>query len=160
MTKQELIERIETEWTRLQAALDGLTEEQMHTPGVVGEWSIKDILAHITAWQSRLITAMFKAERGFTPYTTDEGATVDQLNEKWYREMKDRPFEQVWDDLDSSYHQLLKRVETWPDDDLFNPKRFKWMKGDPFERNIAGDSYEHYAEHTVQIEAWRKTMVA
>ncbi len=53
MTKDELIKKIETEWDNLQAALDGLTEEQMHQPGVVGEWSIKDILAHITAWQTR-----------------------------------------------------------------------------------------------------------
>jgi uncharacterized protein (TIGR03083 family) len=160
VTKQELVERIETEWARLQAALDGLTEEQMHTPGVVGEWSIKDLLAHITAWQSRLITAMFKAEKGFTPGTTEGGATVDQLNEQWYREMKDRPFEQVWDDFDSSYHQLLTRLDSWSDEMLFNAKKFKWMKGDPFERYVAGDSYEHYAEHAAHIEEWRKKMVA
>ena len=156
MTKQELIARIEQEWAKLQASLDGLTEEQMHAPVGVGEWSIKDILAHIAAWQSRLITAMFKAERGFTPDTTEGGAIVDRLNEQWYREMKDRPFEQVWDDLDSSYHQLLKRIESWSDRDLFDPKRFAWMRGDPFATYIAGDSYEHYAEHAVHIEAWRK----
>jgi hypothetical protein len=49
MTKDELIQKIESEWENLQSALDGLTEEQMHRPGVVGEWAIKDILAHITA---------------------------------------------------------------------------------------------------------------
>ena len=42
MTKGELIQKIEGEWDNLQAALDGLTEEQMHRPGVVGEWTIKD----------------------------------------------------------------------------------------------------------------------
>ncbi len=156
MTKQELIERIEQDWARLQTALNGLTEEQMHIPGVVGEWTIKDLLAHITAWQTRLITAMFKAEKGFQPDTTDGGATVDELNEKWHREMKDRPFEQVWDDFDSSYHQLLKRLDTWTDDMLFNPAKFPWMKGQPFLNYIAGDSYEHYAEHAEQIEEWRK----
>jgi hypothetical protein len=159
MTKQELIERIEQDWAKLQSSLDGLTEEQMHASGVVGTWSIKDILAHITAWQSRLITAMFKAARGFTPETTEGGATVDQLNEKWYREMKDRPFEQVWDDLDSSYHQLLKRIDSLSDQDLFDPQRFAWMRGDPFSTYIAGDSYEHYAEHAAQIEEWRKKLV-
>ena len=158
MTKQELIGRIEQDWAKLQASLDGLTEEQMHAPGVVGEWSIKDVLAHIAAWQSRLITAMFKAERGFTPDTTEGGAIVDRLNEQWYREMKDRPFEQVWDDLDSSYHQLLGRLEGWKEKDLFDSKRFKWMKGEPFVAYIAGDSYEHYVEHVEQIEAWKKQL--
>jgi hypothetical protein len=158
MTKDELIQKIESEWDNLQASLDGLTEEQMHQPGVVGEWTIKDILAHITAWQTRLITTLFKAERGVTPEMTEAGKTVDQMNEKFYREMKDRSFDQVWDDLDSSYHQLLSRLEGWKEKDLFDPKRFKWMKGDPFAAYIAGDSYEHYEEHAAQIRAWRKTI--
>ena len=158
MTKDELINKIEGEWGNLQASLDGLTEEQMHQPGVVGDWTIKDILAHITAWQTRLITALFKAEKGFTPDTTEGGPTVDQLNEKFYREMKDRPFDQVWDDLDSSYHQLLGRLAGWKEKDLFDPKRFRWMQGEPFEVYIAGDSYEHYAEHAAQIREWRRTI--
>ena len=85
MNKDELIQKIQGEWDNLQEVLDGLTEEQLHRPGVVGEWTIKDILAHITAWQTRLITAMFKAEKGFTPDTTEAGKTVDQMNEKFYQ---------------------------------------------------------------------------
>ena len=158
MTKDELIQKIESEWDNLQAALDGLSEEQMHQPGVVGEWTVKDILAHITAWQTRLITALFKAEKGFTPDTTDGGKAVVQMNERFYREMKDRSFDQVWDDLDSSYHQLLSRLADWKEKDLFDPKRFKWMKGDPFAAYIAGDSYEHYAQHAAEIREWRKAM--
>lgn len=158
MTKDELIQKIEMEWDNLQAALDGLTEEQMHQPGVVGAWSIKDILAHITAWQTRLVTALFKAEKGFAPDTTEGGKAVDQLNDQFYREMKDRSFDQVWDDLDLSYHQVLSRLEGWKEKDLFDPKRFKWMKGEAFAVYIAGDSYEHYAEHAVQIRDWRKKM--
>ena len=158
MTKDELIKKIEAGWNDLQAALDGLTEEQMHQPGVMGEWTIKDVLAHITAWQTRLITALFKAEKGFAPETTESGKAVDQLNERFYREMKDRSFDQVWDDLDSSYHQILTRLENWKDKDLFDPKRFRWMQGHPFAEYIAGDSYEHYAEHATQIRAWRKTV--
>ncbi len=156
MTKDELIHQIETEWANLQSALDGLTEEQMHRPGVVGEWSIKDILAHITAWQTRLITTMFKAEKGFAPDTTEGGPTVDQMNEKFYQEMKDRSFEQVWDDFDSSHYQLLNRLKGWQEKDLFDPQKFTWMKGNPFVEYIAGDSYEHYAEHAQQIREWRK----
>ncbi len=159
MTKDELLQKIESEWDNLQAALDGLTEEQMHQSGVVGEWTIKDVLAHLTAWQTRLIATLFKAEKGFTPDTTEAGKTVDQMNEKFYREMKDRPFDQVWDDLDSSYHQLLSRLEGWKEKDLFDAKRFRWMQGKPFVEYIAGDSYEHYAEHAAQIREWRKTMI-
>ena len=160
MNKPELIQRIETDWARLQASLDGLDEEQLHTPGVVGEWSVKDILAHIAACQTLLIATMFKAERGVVPEATGNDAAVDKQNAQWYREMKDRAFDQVWEDLDSSFHQILARLEKWSEKDLFDAKRFKWMKGKPFERYIAGNSYEHYVEHAEQIEAWRKTINA
>ena len=54
--------------------------------------------------------------------------------------------------------RLLGRLENWSEADLFEPERFKWMKGEPFERYLAGDSYEHYVEHAEQIEAWRKQL--
>ena len=157
-TKIELIESIEREYTNLQAALGGLSEEQLHRPGVVGDWTVKDVLAHIAVWQSRLITSMFKIEKDFKPETVEAQADVDRLNAQWYREQKDRDFEQIWDDLDSSYHQLLKRLDNWSDDALFDPKRCKWMKGQPFAEYVLGDSAEHYAEHAAQIREWRKTI--
>ena len=155
LTRQELIEAIQREWDHLQSTLDGLSEEQLLISGVAGDWTIKDVLAHIAVWQSRLITSMFKIEKGFKPDTVDSDAEVDRLNQQWYLEQKDRSLEQIWDDFDSSYHQLLKRVETWPEKALFDPKRYPWMKGRPFVSYIAGDSYEHYAGHAADIQAWR-----
>ena len=155
-TKPQLLESIEREWANLQSALDGLDEEQMLMPGVVGDWSLKDVLAHIAVWQSHLVTAMFKAARGFTPETFETDAEVDRWNRQRYIEQQARTFEQIWDDLDSSYRQLLKRLETWTEEMLFDSKRFKWMKGQPFARFVEGDSSEHYAEHAGQIRAWRK----
>ena len=157
-TKAELMAAVQKEWDNLQASLDGLTEEQMHLPGVVGDWSIKDVLAHITAWQARLITSMFRAEKGLTPDTTESGPAVDRFNQQWYIEMKDRPFEQVWDDLDASYHQILKRLEVSHAEALFDPRHYKWMKGQPFVQYIEGDTSEHYAEHAAQIREWRKRL--
>jgi len=31
-------------------------------------------------------------------------------------------------------------------------------EGEPFAAYLAGDSYEHYAEHAAQIREWRKTI--
>lgn len=155
-TKTELIQAVEREWENLQTALDGLTDDQMQMPGVVDDWTIKDVIAHITFWQVRLVTAMFKAEKGFKPDAIGGGAGVDLLNQQNYLDQKDRDFEAIWDDFDSSYQQILKRLENWSEEMLFAPKRFDWMKGDPFARYIEGDSAEHYAEHAKHIMTWRK----
>jgi hypothetical protein len=155
-TKSQLLETIEQEWAQLQSALNGLDEEQMLLPGVVGEWSLKDVLAHIAVWQSHLVTAMFRAEKGFKPQVFDSEAEVDRFNRQNYLEQQTRTFEQIWDDLDSSYRQLLKRLDNWSEAMLFEAQRFKWMQGQPFVRFVEGDSSEHYAEHAEDIRAWRQ----
>ena len=50
-TRDELINDILVERRRLEKNLSKLSGTDMLQQGVVGEWSIKDILAHIVAWE-------------------------------------------------------------------------------------------------------------
>ncbi len=50
-TKDELINDILVEHKRLERNISDLSETDMLQQGVVGEWSIKDVLAHIVAWE-------------------------------------------------------------------------------------------------------------
>ena len=43
--REKLLQTIATRWDELLASVDGLSNEQMLEPGVVGDWSTKDILA-------------------------------------------------------------------------------------------------------------------
>ena len=156
MTKGEVIAHLEREWEALQAAIGGLDDQQMTDMPVVGEWTVKDLLAHIAVWASRLVTALFKAERGFVPDLVESGAQVDRLNAQFYREQKDRPLERILEDLHDVHLALLNRLETFPEASLVDPKKYKWMKGEPLSRMVAGDSFEHYREHAVDIRVWRE----
>jgi hypothetical protein len=49
VTKAELLARLDREQTRLAAVLASLLPAQWTLPGVVGDWSVKDVLAHIIA---------------------------------------------------------------------------------------------------------------
>ena len=55
MTKSRLLEEIQIEHQRLQNTLAMVDEEQMLIPGVIDVWTIKDILAHITVWEQRMV---------------------------------------------------------------------------------------------------------
>ena len=156
MTKQEIVAALESEWEALQAAITGLTEAQMTKAPVVGDWTLKDLLAHIAAWEARLVTALFKAERGVTPDLVESGPQVDQLNAQLYREQKDRPLERVLEDMHDVHLALLNRLETFPEQALTDPRKYKWMGGEPLSRMVAGDSFEHYREHAADIRAWRE----
>jgi hypothetical protein len=110
LTKQEIVETLESEWEALQAAIADLTEEQMTGAPVAGEWTLKDLLAHIAVWEARLVTALYKAERGVTPDLVESGPQVDQLNAQLYREQKDRPLERVLEDLHDVDISVVIRV--------------------------------------------------
>ena len=158
MTKDELIENTERAWEELQAAIDGLTDEQMTKLPVTGQWTVKDLLAHIAMWESKLVTTLFKAEKGVAPADlVESGQPVDALNAQYYREQKGRPLERVLEDSHAVHLALLNRLEAFPDKALFDPGKFKWMQGDPLSRMVAGDSYEHYREHAEEIRAWRRS---
>jgi hypothetical protein len=156
LTKQEIVETLESEWEALQAAIADLTEEQMTGAPVAGEWTLKDLLAHIAVWEARLVTALYKAERGVTPDLVESGPQVDQLNAQLYREQKDRPLERVLEDLHDVHLALLNRLEAFPEKALTDPRKYKWMRGEPLSRMVAGDSFEHYREHAADIRAWRE----
>ena len=51
--------------------------------------------------------------------------------------------------------QTGRRVEAFNDKDLEDPKRYPWLKERPLWQWIAGDSFEHEAEHAAQVRQWR-----
>ena len=155
MTKRELLLAIQQERAAFEAALAGLTPEQMTAPGVMGEWSVKDLLGHVALWESRLVTILYSVERGVAPKTLGS-SEVDRVNAESYAEQRERPLGRVLADFHAVHVQLLKRLDALADRDLSDSKRFPWMEGEPLEKLVAGDTFEHYAEHRPAIETWRK----
>jgi len=157
MTKDELIAATEREWEALQAALDGLDDEHLTEIPVAGEWTVKDILAHLAVWMSRLITNLYKIERGVEPEFDLTDAQVDALNAQFYRDQKNRPLDRVLDDLHSVHLALLNRLEGMSDAMLSDPKKYKLLKGKSLSELVAIDSIEHFQEHAADIQAWRRS---
>jgi hypothetical protein len=59
-SKDQLLKGIHTERVRLESNLSTLSAEEMSQPGVTGTWSVKDILAHLVAWE-RLFLEWYQA---------------------------------------------------------------------------------------------------
>lgn len=157
MNKSELLAAIEREWEALQSAIDGLSEDQMTRAPVAGDWTIKDVLAHLAVCESLLVTDLYKIERGLTPNVNLTDAQIDESNAQFYAEQRDRPLERVLEDLYSVHLALLNRLESVPDARLSNPRKFSWLRGQPLSAFVLEDSAEHYREHTAEIVAWRQS---
>ncbi len=157
MNKAELLNDIRREHERLAKLVAQLGEDQLAAPGVVGDWSVKDILAHITAWD-RLLPGWLEAARiGAHPKLPSEGYTwadEDKLNEAIYLQHKDEPLEQALADFSASYALVQREVDALSDEQLTDPQRYQWMHGKPLASLIATDSSEHYKDFADQIEQW------
>jgi len=156
IVKASILDELRTKYVALEAILAPLDEAQMTKIGVIGDWSIKDILAHITAWQDRLLAWLHAAKHNEEPTISgpDSEEEMDRLNEQFYKENKSRPLADVLGDFRSSYLQIVEAVQAMPEEDLIDSHRFAWLNGDSLRQLVAGDTYDHYEEHRQQIEEW------
>jgi hypothetical protein len=156
MEKSELIEALEDGQNELVEMLEDLPDEMMLTRGVSGDWSIKDILAHLSYWEGQLVTLLFQASRGMDkPSTVHFGKeTVDEINQRWYESSQERSLELIWQDWRSVRKQTIRRVGEFGEQDLNDPKRYAWLKDEPLWQWIASQTIEHEDEHSDAIREW------
>jgi hypothetical protein len=159
MTKTKLLKLIRSERKAFEELLEGLDQEKMLQPTLDGDWSVKDILAHITTWERRMVQWMEETMQGERPQMLPPGMTWDDLdlwNEQTYLEQKDLPLPTVLSNFHSSFTQVLEIVEAIPEEDLIDPERFEWRQGKPLWQIVSANTHWHYTDHREQIEAWLK----
>ena len=72
-----LLERIEEAWRQLFAALDDIPEDRLSDPGVIGDWSLKDLFGHLAFWDEH---ATKEIERALAGLPREDNAW-QQMNE-------------------------------------------------------------------------------
>ncbi len=156
MTKQELLGALSEARSRLEAALAGLDEARLVAPGAGGDdWSIKDILSHLTAWEAEIVTGLARIRRGQTPGKTDySAAEIAAQNAAWHAENKDRPLDRVLADFHGVRKQLLRQLEAYPDKDLSAPR--KGLEAQTIAAWVRDWIVEHEHEHAEHLTAWRR----
>jgi hypothetical protein len=156
VTKQELLQQIRAARGKLMTALEGLPEDAMLRPGVVGLWSVKDLLAHLTIWQSELITALSQLDRpGRVPEIVNI-EDIDEFNAENYSANARRGLPIVLEDFEGVHKHLLKTIEDLDEKALNDARKFPWMEGEPITYLIAENGYWHEQEHAEDIARWRK----
>jgi hypothetical protein len=146
-TKSELVQQIELRWAALAEVVKQLTPTQLTTP-LDGDWTGKDLMAHITAWEQRLLELLQRGRAQPSGFTMEgvEDWDVDRLNEQYYEVNRVRPQTEVNRDFYQVHEQLMAELSLWPDD-LTHPQWSSWHGGSPLWQIIPGDTYEHYDEH-------------
>lgn len=157
MDKQALLDEMAAARADLLAAIDGLDDETMLRPGVAGVWSVKDVLAHVTAWESELVTALNQAQGRGVPNIVKID-DFDEWNAEQYHVNAPRPLDLVRQDFAGVYDKLADMVRDYDEKTLTDGRRYPWMEGEPLSYLIEETAPLHEREHAEEIRAWRATV--
>ena len=145
--REELMGRAEEARRALLGTVEGLTEEQMTKPAA-GEWSVKDLLAHVASWDEMVLPDMQRVARGDVPaLAAFDLKRVDEFNAMIMSLRRHFSVEQARRELDISRKSLLEAVSRLPDSALAEGQ---------FARGMLQICAYHDTEHTEDIQAWRK----
>ena len=146
-TKLALINETKTERLALEKLLAALTPDQMIQPGALGEWSVKDVLAHLVEWEQMFLGWYAAGLRGEKPAVPAEGYNWGQLpalNKMIYKKHHERSLEDVLQQFQASYLQTLELVESLPESDLFVRGLYPWMNQNNLAACIHANGGAHY----------------
>jgi hypothetical protein len=157
LNKQSVLDRIAQEHGRLERSVAQLTESQMEQPGVVGEWSVKDVLAHLTDWEQRFLGWYAAGRRGEVPETPAPGMTwgdLDLLNRQIFKAHRDRALPDVVAEFERSYREVWDSVQEIPEEEMFEVGRYDWLGEANLLDFILPNTANHYRWAKEQIRAW------
>ena len=152
-TKTRIIQQLITERKRLESNLANLTPAQMVQSGVVGEWSIKDVLAHLADWEAHMPIWVEAARRGDPVAEIEPGLNWSQFNEfnqRIYERHKEKSLEVVKAYFHEIHHQFMEMVDAMPEEEMLERKRYPFL-----DKGAIYDWLSAYAGH----DRWAKTHI-
>ena len=158
-TKQELLDAIETEYRLLKECISSLSPADLSVPGVCHEWAAKDVLAHLVGWKKMFLGWYAEGLRGENPPTPAADLKWNQtplLNDRIYRQWKDRPLRQVLSAFEATYAAMLDLARSLPEETLFRKGLYPWMRVWPLARWIAANTSSHYRWARTRIRKWAR----
>jgi hypothetical protein len=157
--KQGLVSAIMLEHQHLDANLALLTREELLLPGVVGCWSTKDLMVHLTAWEQLLIYWYDAGLHGKTPDPYPPGMShnaINALNALFYERNRERSLIAALEEYQDSYAQGLKLVRDLTEEELFSPGIYPWTGRHSLADYVAANTCQHYYWAKMQLRRWLK----
>ncbi len=165
--KENLLARIGTNWSDLQAGLDRLTIEQMTEIRDAQGWNVKDHIVHLAAWERSIVFFLQRRPR-YAGLGVEKalyrGDSVDAVNAAIHERNKDIPLADVRAEFQRVHRKFVDLLQSMTDADLqkpfseFQPEEEITADNRPAHQVIDDNTAGHYEEHQPWLDALvRKT---
>jgi hypothetical protein len=162
MTRAELLERMEAGRAGWERVLVRIAEPQLTAPLLANGWSVKDVVAHVMAYERWTAAQVRAAARGDEPTTRELYGTddippgvdtldTDARNVALHAYYRDTPLAEVMAGSQHAFDALLAVVQETPEEQLADPGLSPWLGGVSWLRLVPQQSYEHYEQHLPEL---------
>jgi hypothetical protein len=154
-SKSELIAELDREWAQIERRCFGMSEAEMLNRAGEVEWSVKDILAHLSAWEKYLLDRLGFVMTGQPPRypvmtSIDD---VNTFNAQVYEENKDRPLTSVVIEFRNLYSGVMTVLNAIDEKMLHQPYTYDWPDdGLNLLQLIRVNTCDHFREHCEAME--------
>lgn len=149
MSRQEILDFIEQNWTVYLATLDALPEDERQAFAQEhGYPSAKELIAHIAGWWREAVRRVGEMMAGQQP--TADYETDHEFNARMIKAVSAQTYEQVKEDFENARIEIAGLVAELPESALDNPHIY-----DELETEIVGHYYQHTPPGDPQIPADR-----
>jgi hypothetical protein len=147
---EPLLSRLETSREAFVEALEAVDADLVTVPGVMEDWSVRDIVVHVAAWCEHATNALELATAGRGGEFAYSTAETDAMNVRILEDARRTSPSAALEREEASFSAFRERVAGL-DQELLS---LRLGNGDTVEEVIAYDGPDHYAEHTGHLRAW------
>jgi Mycothiol maleylpyruvate isomerase N-terminal domain len=131
-------------------ALADVDPALLTAPGLVGEWSARELIAHLAYWAGHAAEALHQAEQGRVQDFGEDEMDVDARNAVVARVAAETDLATVRQREEAAFDALLARLKRAEPDALEEHVSY----GDSLEHVVRDDGADHYREHTADLRSW------
>lgn len=142
-----VLEELQASHAELIRRLERIDAAHGEWAGAVGDWSVVNMLQHMTGWLDEMSDGVDRMSQGQRP--TPEGANYDDAD-LWNANAVERAGEQGWDEarfaFDAAYDRFRSTLSN------FDPARFG--EGKTVNQMVEGAATGHFKEHVEDLDAY------
>ena len=159
--KEHILAALREQFNNWEKLLVSISNEQIITPHFDYNWSIKDVIAHLWAWQQISIARMEAARQDREPefpkwiVSLDEDweDNADRVNALTFETNHEKSWSEVHQNWRKGFRRFLELGDKISEKDLLDGDRYPWLKGYSLAFILVA-SYDHHQEHLEKLLTW------
>jgi hypothetical protein len=146
--QSKIMDLLERAFALEKELVSSLSQEERRVIGERERWSIKDQIAHCSAWKERLAKNLSMALKGVVPPRDED---YEQVNHDIFEKNREKTWDEVCAYSERIHHELKEVVVSIPEIRFSEGELLPWQSGRELWKLVVGTGYTHPLTHFSQV---------